>query len=236
MWAVLLAYLSYSIGDWLFIFRNQEDPYVAGIIAFIIAHGLVLASIVVFVRAVAAQEGGLKKIMGSYTAFTAILIIILAATIISFIFLATNVAPQFGGYVLVIVGLLCVAMIGMVMSGFFYFFACHKISSELYWGSLETMFGTLLIYGSNHLLFHGKYNQIYMDRISGAANAYPEMLGYYFGLYFMGKGFFNTARYFSLLDSKEVGPNLRYKVGRGARSGSDSKIDSNPARDSVEKK
>jgi hypothetical protein len=93
------------------------------------------------------------------------------------------------------------------------------------------MFGTMLIYLSNHFLIHGQLDQYYIDRVSGAANVYPELGFYYLGLYFMAKGFFNTARFFSLLDSKEVGPKLfrRGEKERDRKSGSENKTETNPA-------
>jgi ABC-type phosphate/phosphonate transport system permease subunit len=50
MWTVFLAYLFYSIGDWLLIFRNSQDPYQAGLVFYMIAHGLVVTSVVMFIR------------------------------------------------------------------------------------------------------------------------------------------------------------------------------------------
>jgi len=202
MWTVFLAFIFYSIGDWLFIFRHSDDPYAAGLFFYMIGHGLIVTSIGMFIRGAVEREGGIKKHMGSYKVFTVILVIVLGLTVISIIAMAVKLVDRFEGYVVGIAALLGITMVAVVMTGLFYFFACYKISTELYWGSLETMAGTMLIYIGNHFLIHGKYDQFYIDRVSGAANVYLEMIPYYMGLYFMGKGFFNTARFFSLLDSK----------------------------------
>jgi uncharacterized membrane protein YhhN len=198
---VMVGLFCGSIGDMCLIWQQEFALFAAGIFAFLVGHIVYTTAFVFIARDAAQGKTSLEEGLSFYPLFIIIWLVLMTFSFFSISTISNYLAPD--DYVKYILDIYGTVLTLLTMAGFFVFFVCHKVSSEMYWAGLLWMFASLIFYASDNFLAHGKYNTWYIDRVSASTNSYLIMITYYVAQFLIGKGAYFAASHFSKTEEVE---------------------------------